>query len=140
MSVPAQRMFPSPKISAYFYGYSAAILATNDGVSATQNINIQADSNFLVQQMMFACLNGAAMVAQPKLFLQITDASSGMTLFDRALPIWLVAGTPQLPFQLPTPRTFPASSSIQVAITNNDGGARDLYLMFAGQKVARLGG
>ncbi len=128
------------KISAFFYCYSVFFDEFATATTVTASVNIQADSNFLVQQMMFACQNAAAAVVAPAINIQVTDASSGMTLFDRALPVWSVAGTPQLPYLLPTPRTFPASSSIQVTASSTDGGTRDLYILFAGQKVSRLGG
>ncbi len=143
MSVPMRQMLnQAKKISAYFYTYSVLFTATVTATTATQQVNIQADSNFLVQQLIFGTLSAAnpqVPLPIPAITIQITDASSGMTLFDRAMPIWMVAGTPQLPYLLPTPRTFPASSSIQVSLTNNDGANRDTYLMFAGQKVSRLG-
>lgn len=138
MSVPAMQL--ARKISAYFYTYSVFFSNLANGSSNTQQVNIQADSNFLVQQLLLGVFAvGGAYQATPNVTLQITDASSGMTLFDRALPAIMIAGSAQLPYLLPTPRTFPASSSISVTATNSDGAARDIYLGFAGQKVARLG-
>lgn len=141
-NLAARRSFPGARpheINAFFYVYSVFFddLA-NAGVGA-QQVNIQSDGNFVIQHLIFGCQNAAARVSHPDVDVQITDTSSGMTLFDRALPIWMIAGTAELPYLLPTPRVFPASSTISVSATNNDGGARDIYLAFMGQKVQRLG-
>lgn len=134
------RQNPQANIESYFFAYSIQFLATASAGSASKTCNIQADSNFLLQQLIFGCFTNASQTRHsfPYLTLQLTDLSSGMNLFDQPQLIGTVAGTAEMPFLLPTPRIFPANSTIQASIVNTQGAIVDTFITLSGQKVRGL--
>lgn len=127
-------------LKPFFYIYSIIFTAANGNAIAnagigTNSVQIESGANFVAQQIIGVSFNAAVLVANPFALLQITDLSSNLPLFDRPLPFSMVTGNAQLPYILPTPRTFRANGGIQAQITNNDGGTRDFTLILAGQKV-----
>ncbi len=116
------------------------------GATATGNINIQADSDFVLQKLTyFADISAAVQTDSsrviPLMTAQIKDTGSGRDLFEVALPVSNVFGTGVLPFILPTPKLFLARSTIAITVTNFSASTTyNLRLSFIGYKVFRMGG
>ncbi|MDH5654203.1 MAG: hypothetical protein OEZ39_20290 [Gammaproteobacteria bacterium] len=126
-----------------FYTYRSTALALAFGGNATDNINIEASSDFLVQKLTYQVDIAAAAFTDstrpiPNVTLQITDTGSGQQFFSDALPIPMIFGTGQVPFILPIPRLVMANSALQLAYTNYDAAVTyNIYLGFIGMKIYR---
>lgn len=135
-----------------FYVYEASTTpGTPIPVSAqqTDTIQIEADSNFILQKLAYHCQApaGTAVAANalglvqsqliiPAVALQLVDTGSGRQLMQNPIPIPSLFGDGKLPFILPNPRLFQRNSTIQVVFTNLD--ATNTYtirLAFIGYKV-----
>jgi hypothetical protein len=127
-----------------FFVYEEDFLALAIGTSAAGNINIQADSDFVLQKLTYfadvaAAGQTAATRVVPLATLQITDTGSGRNVMESAVPITSIFGTGELPFILPTPRLFLARSTIAITVANFDAAdAYNIRLSFIGYKVYRL--
>ena len=128
-----------------FYVYQERFADLQSGQSATGNVNIQADSDFMLQKLtVFASIAGAAQTDSnrviPLVTIQVTDSGSGRNLFEEAIPASAIFGTGELPFILPTPKLFAARSTITVNVSNFSA-ATDYRLDFSfiGYKVFRTG-
>lgn len=129
----------------YIYQASAgATLAV--GASVTDNINIEADSNFVVVKLAYNASIADATLTEstrvvPLVNIQIVDSGSGRNLQSDPIPIDSMAGRGELPFILPIPRTFKARSNISVTFTNVSAAAiyTNLTLSLIGYKTFYLG-
>lgn len=124
-----------------FYIYEAEALALASGASSNDVVNIEADSNFILQKLAYqADIAAAAFTATtrpiPNVTVQIIDTGSGRQLMSNPIPIPSFFGTGELPFILPNPRLFMRNSSIQVAFTNFDAAVTyNIRLALIGYKV-----
>jgi len=124
-----------------FYVYQENFLALASGATANGSIEVQADSDFVLQKMnYFADIAAAAQTPTtgviPLVTLQLIDTGSGRNLFESAVPIPSIFGTGQLPFVLPIPRVFFARSTIALQVTNFDAAETyNLRLSFIGYKA-----
>ena len=127
-----------------FFTYQEDFSAVASGASATGNINIQADSDFVLQKLTYyADIAAAAQTANtrviPNATIVITDTGSGRQLMESAVPIASLFGTGQLPFILPTPRLFQARSTISLIVANFDAAVTyNIRLSFSGYKLYQL--
>ncbi len=129
-----------------FYVYQSEVLTIAAGANASDNINIQADSDFILYKLSFFAtdITGAS-VGQtdstrvlPSVAVQITDTGSGRQVLDGPLPIPAIFGTGELPFILPAPRRFAANSTISLSYSNfADTETYQLFMAFIGMKVYR---
>lgn len=116
------------------------------GATLTQNINIQADSDFCLQKLTFqADLAGVAQTASgvivPNVNVLITDSGSGRQLMNNVLPLTLIFGTGQIPFILPKPKWFAANSNVVIALTSFEAAVTpSIQLAFIGFKRFPMGG
>lgn len=123
-----------------YFVYESEALALAAGASANDTINIEADSDFVLQKLAyFADIAAAAQTASsrviPLVTVQITDTGSGRQLMQNPIPVPSIFGTGELPHILPNPRLFMANSTIQVAYTNFDAASTyNLRLAFIGYK------
>lgn len=128
-----------------FYVYTVDIAALSEGTSGSGSFTVQADSDFLIQQ-----LTGVALLAAntyiadpgPVATLQITDTGSAFNLFS-APAYWAnVIGTAQFPFILPIPRMLSANAKVNVTIDLIEEGASDNHFQinFIGHKLYKIGG
>lgn len=106
-----------------FFTYAIDFASVAAGISATDNIQIQADADFEVQKLtFFADIAGAAQTVTtsviPLMTVLIVDAGSGRQLMDRALAIPALFGDGKIPFILPTTRIFAARSNVTFTVTN----------------------
>lgn len=126
-----------------FYIYSAIFAALAAGTTATQNVTVQADSDFQLQKLTYqadiaaaAQLSGTRVV--PLVSLLITDSGSGRQIMDRAIPLVTFFGNGELPFILPNPKVFKGRANITIQATNFSAAtAYNLYLSFIGVKLFR---
>lgn len=142
----AQAPVPAPRaIMKDFYIYQEDFSGLAAGTSATGNVNIQADSDFVLQKItFFADIAAAAQTEStrviPLVSMQVTDSGSGRNLFESAVPIAAIFGTGELPFILPTPKLFSARSTITINVSNFDAAATyNLRFSFIGYKAFDTG-
>lgn len=127
-----------------FYVYEEDFSALASGATALGSINIQADSDFVVQKLTyFADIAAAVQTSNtrviPLVTVQITDSGSGRNLMEAPLPISNIMGTGELPFILPQPKLFLARTTITVSVTNFSASTTyNLRLSLTGYKVFRL--
>lgn len=130
-------------IATEFYSYSVTFSAIASGASPSLNINIQADSDFEVQKTTYFADIAAAIQTDssrviPLCTVLITDQSSGAQLSNIAVPVSALFGTGDLPFIMPTPKIFPARSSISVQVSNFSASTTyNLRLLLSGRKLYR---
>ena len=124
-----------------FYTYEAEALALASTGSANDIINIEADSDFILQKLTYqADIAAAAFLDStrpiPNVSIQLIDSGSGRQLMQNPIPIPSLFGTGELPFILPNPRKFLRNSTIQIAFTNFDAAATyNIRLAFIGYKI-----
>ena len=147
---PVNRMGQGPTnaprpIMKDFYVYQEDFSALANGTSATGNINIQADSDFVLQKITyFADIAAAAQTDStrviPLITMQVTDSGSGRNLFESPVAVPSLFGTGELPFILPTPKLFSARSTITITVANFDAAATyNLRFSFIGYKAFDTG-
>ena len=128
-----------------FYVYQSSITSIASGANASDTVNIQADSDFILRKLtFFADIAGAAQTTAtqviPLISLQITDTGSGRQVFSDNIPIPAIFGTGSLPFILPSPRRFASNSAIAISYTNFDAASTyRLFVQLIGTKVYRAG-
>lgn len=128
-----------------FYVYEEDFSGLTSGASASGNINIQADSDFVVQKLAYQADIANATVTDssrvvPLVTVLVTDQGSGRQLMESAVPIPSLFGTGELPFILPQPKLFLARSTIAVQVSNYSSATDyNIRLSFIGYKVFRMG-
>lgn len=131
---------PKP-VAKDFFIYRTFHEAIGPGETNTQNIRIQADSDFMLQKLsQFSDVAGAAQTVDtqviPLCTVLITDSGSGRNLMEDDVPIPALYGNGLLPFILPTQKIFARQSIITVRITNFSAATTyDVRLNFIGQKL-----
>ena len=128
-----------------WYIYESHIPALSFGAAgnATDTINIQANSDFILYQTVYAAFIGDGPATDgarvlPLVTLQLTDTGSGQQLFSDNVPIINCFGTAQRPYILPSPRRFRANTTLTINYNNFSAATTyDIYLGFAGKKVFR---
>lgn len=128
-----------------FFTYQLDFPNLTFGTTQTQNIQIQADSDFkLVKLTYFADVAGAAQTDSsrvvPLVAVQITDSGSGRQLLSAPSAVPALFGTGEIPFILPVARIFKARASVAVQVSNFSAGTDySLRLSFVGTKIFKLG-
>lgn len=114
----------------FFYSTQFTANAVAIAVTATQNIQIQSDSHFIVRYMTITVYNSPNIVVftgLAALTINLFDTGSGRTLFDNPQAIQNVMGGPPgtagggggyAPFIFPEPWLVRAGGTIQVSLTN----------------------
>lgn len=129
-----------------FYVYSAGVDNLAASGSGSDQITIQADADFVLQKMSFtafaatpvALTNSSRII--PAATVQMIDTASGRELFDEPQDIPGLFGTGELPFIMPTPRLFPARSTVRFDFANLDAStAVRLRLLLIGFKAYTVG-
>lgn len=116
-------MEPGQVIAKDFFIYTVAALALAPAATATGNIIIQADSDFVLQKIGYtADVAGAAQTDSsriiPLVTVTITDSGSGRQIMDNAVPIPSFFGDGRLPFILPQAKVFVARTNIAFSFSN----------------------
>ncbi len=119
------------------FWYNADFTNVASTASSTTNVNIQADSDFvIIKQARTAFQTGSttALVALPRVTVTLTDTGSGRQMMDSGTQMENIFGTAQFPYILPQAKRLSANSTLQVAITNSAGAAGDFQFNFSGFK------
>jgi hypothetical protein len=128
------------KYAAQYFAYSMLFSAVASAAPATSQMQIQADSHFMVISTSFFAFDTVtnAQDAAPLATIQLTNTGAGASIFDQALPIMATFGTASLPFILPTPRILVANSVLTGSLTNGTTtNPETFYLVFHGSKLFR---
>jgi len=112
-------------IAKDFFIYDVDFLALAAGTSATQTVNIQADSDFVVQKLSYhANIANAAQTVNTRVIplctVLIVDTGSGRQLMNQAVDLTTFFGTGENPFILPQPKVFVARTNISIQLANYD--------------------
>lgn len=112
----------------------------------TQNLTIQADSDFEALQLAYhASLADAAFVFNtrpiPNVAILLTDTGAGRQLMNAAIPLPSIAGWGDAPYNLPTQKIFGRNSTIQCALTNFDAAVAtyNITISIIGRKIFQMG-
>jgi len=130
-------------INKDFYVYQSSVASIANGANATDTINIQADSDFILQKLTFVADVAAAAQTDssrvlPLITVQLTDTGSGRQIFSDPVPIPAIFGRGELPFILPNPRLFRANTTIAISYSNYDAALTyQIFLQFVGMKIYR---
>lgn len=117
-----------------FYGYSASFLPIPASTTQTQNISIQADSNFII---MYATLiasdvtNLTPLAFAPAL-VDLRDASSGASLTQSPVHVESIFGDGSFPGIFSVPKFMRANSTLQVTLQNLEAVNRNYRITFYG--------
>lgn len=130
-------------ISDEFYVYSTGRPAAALAPAATSatNIQIQADSDFLVEKLSFnADIAGATQTESgrllPNVHVLITNTSSGRQLMNVQFPLTGIFGGGELPFILPRQYLVPASGTMQIQLVSFEAAVSPfITLNFIGRKL-----
>jgi len=123
-----------------FYVHQAKFLGLAPAAQATTEIKIESDSDFFVYKLAYTADLAAAGQTDssrviPLITVLITDGGSDRQLMRAPIPVPSIFGTGQIPFILPDPHRFKASSTISIAVTNYDAAnTYNLYLDLIGFK------
>lgn len=125
-----------------FFVYTASFGSIAANGNGTVQINIESDSQFVVQKLAYFVTDAAGTTQTndsrilPNLTIQITDTGSGRNLQNEALPVTSICGEGDLPHILSTPKTFKANSIITTVLTNFGSDNLDnVFINFIGKKV-----
>lgn len=133
-------------IAEDFYTYGIQFQAFNAGDTSTGFIQIEADSDFLIQKLAyFSNLNDNAVTVfsqdVPLATILIIDTGSGRQIMNIPIPIGALFGDGRLPYILPTPKLFTKNSRINVTLFNFSAGVdyNDIWINFEGKKIFTSG-
>jgi len=124
-----------------FFGYSFAFGSVAASASGTSQISIQADSDFLVQQITYGAFDFTALAAVPGFAtLQIVDQGSGSNVFDQSTPLNNFAGNGTLPYILPEPLLLARNANLTGTLTNYAStNAVTYWVTLLGKRIYNLG-
>lgn len=116
-----------------YFVYTATFSAIAPGTIQTQNINIEADSDFIAERISqytvldYGSTTGETHATRFNSYLKVSikDSGSGRDLQDEPVFLQSISGNGQLPFVLPVPRWFKANSTINIRVENE--GTADTY-------------
>ena len=144
---PAGQPLPPPAVIAEdFFTYNIQFEDVSAGATANGFIQIEADSDFLIQKLAYASfVGGGAVDLQtqdvPLCTILIVDTGSGRQIMNNPVPISALFGDGRLPYILPTPKLFTKNSRINVTVFNFSGGTTyaDIWINFEGKKIFTRG-
>jgi len=123
-----------------WYVYNVNFAALAPAATATDNVAVEADANFILVKLSgFADIAAAAQNYDtrvvPLVDIQITDTGSGRQLLNGDTRWSNIVGWGEIPYILPIRRKWKANSTIRVAVTNFDAAVTyNLQLSFSGIK------
>jgi len=133
-------------IAEDFYTYNIQFEDLAVGATGTGFIQIEADSDFLIQKLAyFSNINGAAQTFNtidiPLVTILIVDTGSGRQIMNAPVPVSAMFGDGRLPYILPTPKLFVKNSRINVTLFNFSSGTEydDIWINFEGKKIFTSG-
>lgn len=141
--------FPGPAPENQFvqdwFTYTIASLGLSSAGSFIGNIQIDADSDFILTKMSAKVNTTGSDTSLPLddvlATILLVDGGSQRNLMSAPTPIPALFGTGELPHILAQPRTFKSRTNIAITIANYSvGTSYDIYLAFEGRKVFKFGG
>lgn len=133
----------SGKIATDFFVYDVIFSALVAGTSQTNNIQIQADSDFEIQKLTAQVFQTLAAdqstTVQQAISVLITDTGTGRQLSDIAVPLSNLFGDAKLPFILPNTKILSARSILAIQVSNYSSAVTyaRVQLSFIGRKIFR---
>lgn len=120
-----------------FFIYTANFLPLAISATATTDIAIQSDSDFVIVACVQLVLTDAdaGPALQPLATVTLLDAGSGRQLMDRAVAVENLYGTAQRPAYLPMPKLIKRASTFSTTLTNLEATARNYRLSYWGFKI-----
>lgn len=152
MPLPVRRRGRKKRATDFFI-YSTEFDGVLVGSTATNTINIQADSDFRIEKITHFTIvdvmgdinSGTFMdplsqnVIVPNHTILITDTGSGRQIMDAPIPLAAMFGDGRVPFILGTPRILDARATLTIQLTNFDIATGDpefrTWLAFIGTKI-----
>lgn len=134
---------PISYVAKDFFIYALTFTGLAPGVSATQNLNIQADSDFVLQKLTYGSDIAAAAVTDstrviPLATVLIVDSGSGRQSMNAAVDLASIFGVGEIPFILPQPKVFLAQSNVAITVANISAATTyNIRLSFIGLKGFR---
>lgn len=135
---------PVPFTYSAIYANAVGTNTNNLAAGATnqiQNVNIQADADFLILNQTYDCNTASAArtvstAVLPNAGVTMIDTGSGYQYMDAPVAVPSIFGNGQFPYILPNPKLMVAKSTLQVLVTNWDFAAGiNLRLYFNGVKL-----
>lgn len=136
---------PQNFVTDWFSYVFPTFAALAPAANATQQVNIQADSDFEVLQIAYhADIAAAAFVYNtrpiPNITALMTDTGSGRQLMSAAIPITAIMGIAEHPYWLPQSKIFQRNATIALQLTNFDAAATyNVRVSLIGRKIYELG-
>ncbi len=124
-----------------FFVYSMFFPSVAASTSDTRQLVIQADSDFLIQQITVAAIDTVAPGTPVDLHatVQFVDTGSGMNVFDQPIPLANIAGNGQLPYILSTPLLLNKNAALTGTLNNwATTNPVNYYISFLGQRIYNL--
>ncbi len=122
-----------------FFVYGTDFLPLAAGGTATQDIAIESDSDFLIvagNRIVTDDPDQTVIVAFPPFLVTLFDNGSGRRLQNRAQHIENMFGTAQLPAYWPFPKLIPRASTFSTTLQNLDAGnAYNVRVSYLGFKI-----
>ena len=127
-----------------FFTYTAEYLTLAASATATVDLSIQADSDFLILGGVRAAFSSDDLTlitdantyeAFAPFLVNITDTGSGRSFMDRAVHVDNLFGTAQRPALWMFPKLIRASSVISTRLQNLTATARNVRLSYVGFKI-----
>jgi hypothetical protein len=140
-----QPLPPPAVIAEDFFTYNTRFEDLAAGATGANFIQIEADSDFLIQKLAYASfLNDEAVTVEsqdiPLVTVLIVDTGSGRQIMNAPVPISALFGDGRLPYILPTPKLFTKNSRINVTVSNfGSEDYADIWLNFEGKKIFTRG-
>ncbi len=124
-----------------FFVYSMFFPVVGASATDTRQLVIQADSDFLIQQITVAAIDPTTPLTPVPLYAtaQFVDTGSGMNVFDQPIPLTNFAGNGQLPYILSTPLLLNRNAALTGTLTNfASTNPVNYYVSFLGQRIYNL--
>jgi hypothetical protein len=120
----------------FTYGANFPIAVFIGAATINVGIPLDADSDFILcKQALVAYTAVATMLANPDYTHVMADTGSGRNLQNTPIHVANSFGTAQLPFILPEPKLFKASSVIQITLINRTAVAAEVFISLIGFKL-----
>lgn len=120
-----------------FFAYSVEFDTLAANGDERQRTQIQADSDFILLQIMRTVRpsGGGNAVTDPQIRIQLETSGSGRNLMDSLQPLENISGTAQDPYFLPYPKVLKRNSTLTTRLVEDSGNARIVRVTYAGFKI-----
>lgn len=121
--------------------YTAVYNPLVANTAITVQVNIHADSDFLIEKTTLSAYSAAGVVLPvPDMLLALFDTGSGRALQDAPVHVGNCTGTAQLPFIWTEPKILKGGGTLAVVLLDLGGVNARVDISFIGQKIYYLSG